>query len=127
MAANYSFAKTIVDKVLLWVHGRRLGLFNDGQSTVNNSLVLDGVTVGSTRTGANSLKGVAAQLNSTGAVTLAGTVVGDTVELVVDLTGASDVTSNFETTISVAGQIQQTTAGGNTHACLFFVNPQAAA
>jgi hypothetical protein len=129
MAANYSFAKTIIDKVLVWLHGRRFGIFGDGQSTNNSSVVLDGVTVGSSRTGANSLKGVATSLaTGTGAVTLTGTVVGDTVELVLDMNAAPfvDVTADFESTISVAGQIQQTTAL-SSHSCLFFVNPQAAA
>lgn len=128
MASNYTFLRTMADRVLLWLHGRRLGLFGDGESNVNNSLVLDGVTVGSTRTGANSLKGIATSLASgTGAVTLAGTLVGDTVELVVDLTDSgTDVTADFESTISVAGQIQQT-AALSSKACLFFVNPQAAA
>lgn len=128
MAANYAFNRVsgIVDRVLVWIHGRRLGLYNDGQQTSNNALVLDGVVVGSTRTGANSLKGIATALATTGAVTLTGTVAGDTTELVLDLTSLTDVTSNFESTISVSGQIQQTTAG-SAHACLFFVNPQAAA
>jgi len=128
MAANYAFTRAsgLIDKVLVWLHGRRFGIFGDGQSTNNSSAVLDGVAVGSTRTGANSLKGVATSLSSgTGAVTLAGTLVGDTVELVVDLTDATDVTADFEATISVAGQIQQTVALASK-VCLFFVNPQAA-
>lgn len=128
MAAFYTFAKTIFDKVLVWVHGRRLGLFGDGQGTNNSSLVLDGVTVGSNRTGANSLKGLATSLSAAGAVTLTGTLVGDTVEFVLDMNVAPfvDVTSSFESTISVAGQIQQT-ASTSSHVCWFFVNPQAAA
>lgn len=127
MAANYSFAKTIIDKVLVWLHGRRLGLFGDGQSSNNNSVVLDGVTVGSTRTGANSLKGFATSLSSgTGAVTLAGTQIGDTVELVANLTDDLDSSASFETTITVAGQIQQSAALASK-VCLFFINPQAAA
>lgn len=128
MAANYTFAKTISDRVLVWLHGRRLGIFGDGQSTSNNSLVLDGVTVGSTRTGAAPLIAVATALSSTtGAVTLTGTLVGDTVTLVLDLSSDTDVTANFESTISVSGQIQQTSASQANHSCLFFVNPQAAA
>jgi hypothetical protein len=126
MAANYNFAKAIGEFVLLWLHGRRLGIYGDGQSTTNSSLVLDRVTVGNTRTGANSLKGIATSLSGAGAVTLAGTLVGDTVELVMDMSSDSDVTSSFESTISVAGQIQQLTSTSG-HTCLFFVNPQAAA
>jgi hypothetical protein len=129
MAANYSFPKTIRDRVLLWLHGNRFGLYGDGQATTNSAAVLDGVVVGSVRSGANSLKGIASSLASgTGAVTLAGTQVGDTVELVLDMNASPfvDVTADFESTISAAGQIQQTTALSN-HSCLFFINPQAAA
>lgn len=125
MAANYNFAKTIIDKLLLWIHARRLGIFGDGQSVNNSSLALDGVTIGSSRTGANSLKGVATGLSAAGAVTLAGTLVGDTVEIVVN-SSFVDVTSSFESTISVAGQIQET-ASVSGAVCLFFINPQAAA
>jgi hypothetical protein len=126
MASNYTFAKTIIDRVLVWLHGRRLGIYGDGQSVNNSSLVLDGVTVGSSRTGANSLKGVATSLGSgTGAVTVAGTLVGDTVELVYDMTDDLDVTADFESVVSVAGQVQQTVALASK-VCLFFVNPQAA-
>jgi hypothetical protein len=127
MASNYTFLRTIADRVILWLHGRRLGLFGDGQASNNNSLVLDGVAVGSTRTGAAPLIAMATSLGSgTGAVTLAGTLVGDVVNLVFDVTDSSDVTGDFESTISVAGQIQQTTALA-TKTCMFFINPQAAA
>jgi hypothetical protein len=128
MAANYTFAKTIVDKVLVWLHGRRLGLVGDGQGGNNNSLVLDSVVVGSTRTGANPIKAIATGLSAAGAVTVTGTLVGDTVELVLDMSSApfTDVTSSFESTVSVAGQVQET-ASVSSHSCLFFINPQAAA
>lgn len=130
-----TWAKTIQDKVLLWLHGRRLGIFGDGQNTtsgqpINNaSLVLDGVTIGSTRTGAAPLMVVASGTASVGAVTTAGTLVGDNVLLVLDMNAAPfvDVTADFESTISVAGQTQQTVALGGTHSCLFFISPQAAA
>ena len=127
MAANYSFAKTIVDKVLLWLHGRRLGLFGDGQSSNNNSLVLDGVVIGSTRTGAAPLFAIAAGLSAAGAVTVTGTQVGDTVVMVLDMNAAPfvDVTSSFEATVSVAGQVQET-ASVSGHSCFFIVSPQAA-
>lgn len=129
MAANYTFAKTIVDKVLLWLHGRRLGLFNDGQSTVNNSLVLDGVVVGSTRTGAAPLLAVATGPNGAGGATVTGALIGDTVTLVLQSGSPfSDASSSFETTVTVAGQVQQTGSSnlsGNTY--LFILNPQAAA
>lgn len=127
MAANYSFAKTIRDRVLLWLHGNRFGLYGDGQSTTNSAAVLDGVVVGSVRTGANSLKGIATATSSVSAITVAGTLIGDTVELVVDLTDSTDVTANFESTVSVAGQVQQLSGALSGKVCLFFVNPQAAA
>ena len=128
MAANYTFAKTIRDRVLLWLHGNRFGLYGDGQATTNSAAVLDGVVVGSVRTGANSAKDCVVGSNGAGPVTLAGTQVGDTVELVVNITTPGNVTSSFESTITVAGQIQQSAATNLSAAqLLFFVNPQAAA
>jgi hypothetical protein len=130
MAANYSFAKTIRDRVLLWLHGNRFGLYGDGQATTNSAAVLDGVVVGSVRTGANPVKAIATGLASAGAVTVAGTQVGDTVEMVLQVASASafgDVTANFEATVSVAGQVQQISGALNGSVLLFFVNPQAAA
>jgi hypothetical protein len=127
MAFNSTFAKTIVDRVLLWIHGRRLGLFGDGQGTNNNSLVLDGVAIGSTRTGAAPLIISATGLAAAGAITTTGTLVGDNVAFVMGPTNA-DATSSFESTVSVAGQVQQTSASnlsGNQY--VIFVNPQAAA
>jgi len=134
MAQFTAFAKTIVNNVLLWIHGRRFGLFGDGQSTNNSSAVLDGVTIGSTRTGANSFKVVAAGLNTsaatigTGGVAATGVLVGDTVDAVWNLTTPADATASFESTISTAGYIQQI-SGTNLSASTygFFVNPQAAA
>ncbi len=131
MAANYAFTRAsgIIDKVLVWLHGRRLGIFGDGQTTNNSSLVLDGVTVGSTRTGANSLKACTTGSNGAGGVTVTGTLVGDLVELVVDLSASppADVSSSFETLVSVAGQVQQISGSNlSNHGLLFFVNPQAA-
>ena len=128
MAANYAFVRaaagSLWNQVLLWSHGRRLGVFGDGQTTQNSSLVLDGVAVGSTRTGAAPLLAVATGLNAAGAVTVPGTLVGDTVTLVVN-SSFVDVTSSFESVVSVAGQVQET-ASVSAAVCLFFVNPQAA-
>jgi hypothetical protein len=127
MAFFNTFAKTISDRALLWIHGRRLGLFGDGQSTNNNSLILDGVTVGSTRTGAAPLLVSANGAAAAGAVTTAGTLVGDNVSFVMGPTNA-DATSSFESTVSVAGQVQQTSASNLlSNVYVFFVNPQAAA
>lgn len=126
--SSYSFTD-LRDKVLLWLHGRRLGVRGDGFGAISappaGALVLDGVCIASTRSGSNSLKVVAAALNGKGAVTVAGTQVGDNVELVLNLTGSTDLTSSFEATVSIAGQVQQTSASnlsGDT--CLFFVQPQ---
>jgi hypothetical protein len=125
--SSYSFT-AIADKVLLWLHGRRFGITGDGQGpTPASGLVLDGVMIGSSRSGANSLKVVAAGLNGKGAVTVTGTKVGDNVELVLNTAGgaSADATSSFEATVSVAGQVQQSSASnlsGNYY--LFFIQPQ---
>lgn len=124
--SNYSFS-SIADKVLLWLHGRRLGIRGDGQgplSSAGDVLVLDGVAVGSTRSGCNPLKVVAAGSNGTGAVTVAGVKVGDLVEMVLQ-SNFTDASASFESTASVAGQVQQTSTSnlsGNTY--LFLVQPQ---
>jgi len=123
--SSYSFTD-LRDKVLLWLHGRRLGIRGDGAGpSPSDVLVLDGVAVGSTRSGPNSLKVVAAGSNGAGAVTVTGTKVGDNVEMVLNLSGDADATLSFEATVSVAGQVQQSSSSnlsGNTY--LFFVQPQ---
>jgi hypothetical protein len=125
--SNYAFSD-LRDRVLLWLHGRRLGLRGDGAgpfATSKDVLVLDGVAVGSTRSGPNAIKAVAAGSNGAGAITVAGAAVGDNVELVFNATAPADATASFEATVSVAGQVQQTSASnlsGNTY--LFFVQPQ---
>lgn len=125
--SSYSFTD-LRDRVLLWVHGRRLGIRGDGSSPSakpGDVLVLDGVPIGSTRSGPNSLKVVATGLAAAGAITVAGTLVGDNVELVLDLTDATDITTSFEATVSIAGQVQQTTATDlHTKTLVFFVQPQ---
>lgn len=100
----------IIDKVLLWFHGRRLGIAGDGQAASGSSvLVLDGTVVGATRA-PPTFALVGTGLAAAGAVTLTGAVVGDTVVKVWDTNAAGyvDVTSSFESTISVANQIQET-------------------
>ena len=131
MAANYAFVRaaagSLWNQVLLWLHGRRLGIYGDGQTSQNSSLVLDGVAIGSSRTGANSLKQYVAGNNGVGAVTVTGTLVGNTVELVANTTDGTDVTSSFESAVTVANQVQQTSASDlSSKKLLFFVNPQAA-
>ncbi len=67
---------------------------------------------------------VATGLSAAGAVTLAGAVVGDTVLKVYDQAVAVwvDVTSSFESAISVAGQIQET-ASVSGHGIIVFLQP----
>lgn len=63
--------------------------------------------------------------NGVGPVTFAGAAVGDIVALVLDLTDLTDVTADFEATISVAGQIQQTNAANlSAKTCLFLLQRQ---
>jgi hypothetical protein len=121
----------MAQKVLLWIHGMRLGIAGDpqgdGQPATSTCLVLDGIPIGSTR-GA-LLVARAAGLAAAGSVSLAGTnaasaAVGDAVVAVVDLTADTDVTSSFEATISVAGAIQETTGLGAAHPVLVFIQPQ---
>ncbi len=95
--------------MLLWVHGRRLGLTGDGPNSGNSLLVLDGQAVGSTRAGPANIPLVATSGSGAGSVVLTGAVVGDSVQRVVDLTRGTDVSADFESTITVAGHIQQTT------------------
>jgi outer membrane lipoprotein SlyB len=119
----------LVDKVLLWIHGRRLGLIGDGEATNTNPttsglLVLDGIPIAGTRVGPPSIPLIATSLSAAGAVTLAGAVVGDLVQKVYDQNSAVwvDVSADFETTISVAGQIQQTISTSG-HGIVVFLQP----
>jgi len=122
MAANYTYT-SLYDKVRLWLHGRIFGILGDFQSTSSNVLVVAGLPVAATRSGPNSLKFSVAGSNGAGAITTAGTKVGDSVEFVMGPTNA-DATSSFEATVSVAGQVQQTSASnlsGNQY--VVFVQP----
>jgi hypothetical protein len=111
----------IADKVLLWIHGRRLGLLGDGQKGTNSAIVVDDTVVATTR---GPIVKVATSLSAAGAVTIAGAVVGDDVVSVLDMNAAPfvDVTSSFEAAISVAGQIQQT-ASTSGHGILVQLRP----
>jgi len=109
------------DDVLVSIHPRRLGIVGDGLPGSTSALLLDGNVIGSAR---NPIKVCQVASNGAGAVTLAGAVIGDTVESVVNLTTPGDITSSFEATISVAGQIQQSAATNLSAAqCLFQVRP----
>ncbi len=116
--------KNIADTVLLWIHGRRLGLTSDGQGTQTSAaLVLDGVAVGSTRGAV--ITAVAAGSNGAGAVTVAGATVGDSVISVTRLdTAPADASADFEKQVSVAGQVQQTgSTNRSAQTLLFLVQP----
>lgn len=112
---------SMADRVLLWIHGRRLGIVGDGQVGTSSALVLDGVVIGSSR-GTNLIKAVTS-LSAAGSVVFAGLAVGDNVMSVTDLSSDTDVSTSFESTISVAGAIQQllSTSG---HQVLVAVQPQ---
>lgn len=109
------------DDVLVSIHARRLGIVGDGLSGDTSALLLDGKVIG---TGRNRIVVCQTASNGAGAVTLTGAVIGDTVENVTNITTQGDVTSSFEATISVAGQIQQTAATNlSGQQCLFQVRP----
>lgn len=124
-------AALTADNVLLWIHGRRIGLLGDDQGdnvpSGTAGLVVDGVVFG---VNLPSGRGLIQQLQSTttgsaGSVTLTGSAVGDRVLSVIDTTTGANLTSVFEATISVANQIQQTGSGGtNTNAVLVTLQPQ---
>src|SRR5579884_2631050 len=107
--ANYSFTD-LRDKVLVWLAGRRLGVTGDNYGSNTAVLALDGATIGATRSGPNSIKAASLGHNGAGAVTVAGVLIGDAVEFVYNVTTPGDVTSSFESTVSVNGQVQQTSA-----------------
>jgi hypothetical protein len=113
------------DDVLVWEHGRRLGIVGDGQPGDPSVLVLDGKPIASNRLRAPFQVTVATGLSAAGAVTIANVQPGDTVVSVLDMNAAPfvDVSSSFETTISVAGQIQET-ASVSGHNVLVIVVPR---
>ena len=122
--AQLGFAATF-DSVLLWLHGRRLGIVGDGGSGNPSALMLDGKVIASNRLTTGFILVPATGLSGAGAVTIAGAVIGDTVVSVID-TNASpfvNVSSSFESTISVAGQIQET-ASVSGHGILVCIIPR---
>jgi hypothetical protein len=90
------------------VHGRRFGFMGDGISNGGNFLLwLGNKIVGSTRLPlVTTFTGAAAA----GAITLTGANVGDLVISAINLTTPADASASFESTISVANQIQQSSA-----------------
>lgn len=94
--------------ILVSEHGRRFGIFGDGASGDPSGLILDNKVVASNRlVGGMYFTKAVTGLSAAGAVTLTGAAVGDTVVSVTNLTTPGDASSSFETTISVANQIQE--------------------
>lgn len=112
------------------LHGRRLGMVGDPTSNpstytgapaagqTSTALVFDGVPVLSTRP---DIVAVAVGSNGAGAITVAGAVVGDTVTAAVNLTTPAVASSSFESTVSVAGQVQQTSASNLSGSTFHFL------
>jgi hypothetical protein len=122
--ANYSLSN-LADRVLLWLHGRRFGIIGDAYGSDTALTVLDGIPVGSSRSGPNAVKAVFTGLAAAGSIVFAGAQVGDSVEIVVGLNTPGDASASFESTISVAGHIQQTSASNlSAVTYLGFVQPQ---
>src|SRR5260370_36044127 len=96
------------DNVLLWLHGRRLGLVGDGSFSTSSGLMVDNQLVGSKR--GPVISQLAPGNNGVGSVAFPAAVDGDVVLLALDLTQPANVTSSFQAVISTAGQIRQTTA-----------------
>ena len=95
----------------------------DGLSGVNSNLMVDGNVVAASR--GPTLVGVAAGSNGAGSITVTGAAVGDKVNAVTNLTTPALATSSFEATVSVANQVQQTSASnlsGSTYQ--FILVPQ---
>jgi hypothetical protein len=107
------------DNVLLWTHGRRLGLVGDGAFSASTGLLVDGQLVGSKR-GAAVFQ-LAAGSNGAGNVAFPAAVDGDVVLFALDLTTPANVTSSFESVISVASQIKQTSASNLSGKNIFFI------
>jgi hypothetical protein len=106
------------DNVLLWLHGRRLGLVGDGSFSASSGLMVDSQLVGSKR--GPVVSQLAAGSNGVGNVAFPAAVDGDVVLFALDLTTPANVTSSFEAVISAAGQIRQTSATNLSAKNIFF-------
>ncbi len=106
------------DNVLLWLHGRRVGLAGDGSFSATSGLLVDGQLVGAKRGAA--IYQLAAGNNGAGSIGFPGAVDGDIVLFALDLTSPANVTSSFEAVISTAGQIKQTSASNLSGKNIFF-------
>lgn len=90
-----------MSEVLVSIHGKRLGIDADG------NLLLDGVVVAGTR---STITTVVTGLSAAGSIALTGAAIGDVVTSVINLSTPADDSSDFESAITVAGHIQQTSA-----------------
>jgi hypothetical protein len=96
------------DNVLLWLHGRRVGLVGDGSFSASSGLMVDGQLIGARR--GPLVSQLAAGSNGVGSIAFPAAIDGDVVLSALDLTTPANVTSSFEAVISTAGQIKQTSA-----------------
>jgi hypothetical protein len=106
------------DNVLLWLHGRRLGLVGDGSFSASSGLMVDNQLVGSKR--GPIVSQLAPGSNGIGNIAFPAAMDGDVVLFALDLTTPANVTSSFETVISTAGQIRQTSATNLSMKNIFF-------
>ena len=106
------------DDGLVSIHPRRLTIAGDGQPGNPSVLVLDGKPLTRVRKFT-----VFTGLSAAGAATLSGSVVGDMVLGVIDSSAFTDVSSSFESVITVAGQIQET-ASVSGHTCFVLLGAQ---
>lgn len=105
------------------IHGGRLAIAGDGAPGDTSALILDNQVVATKR--GKLIVGVAAGNNGAGAITVAGTVPGDVVMLVTNLSTPANASASFESVVSVAGQVQQTSASNLTGSTYqFLVDPR---
>jgi hypothetical protein len=107
------------DNVLLWLHGRRVGLVGDGVYSTSQGLLIDGQLVASKR--GPVVCELAAGSNGAGSVSFPSAVDGDIVILALDLTTPANVSSSFESVISTAGEIKQTSSSNLSGKNIFFL------
>jgi hypothetical protein len=106
------------DNVLVWLHGRRVGLVGDGAFSASSGMLIDGQLAGSKR--GVTVSQLAAGNNGVGSVAFSAAVDGDVVLLALDLTTPANVTASFESVISTAGQIKQTSSSNLSGKNIFF-------
>jgi hypothetical protein len=113
--------------VLVSVHGRRLGIVGDGQAGDPSALVLDGSVIASNRLTTPFIAASSLGSNGAGGITIAGTQPGDTVVSALNLTdtgggpGPTNANSSFEPTVTVAGQVQQTSTSNLSGSWFLFI------